>query len=265
MDINMIIDTFCYFNEKELLELRIRMLYDYVDKFIICEGDRTHKGDYKGFTLQRVLEGLDIPQDKIQIIEVQMPSYEEQPNAWVRERMQRDAAAAYIKSTDVCIVSDLDEIPDPKKINLHIAQLSRISKTVLFLDMYNLQQRADLEVYIKQKRVYWRAAYICKGSTFTEHTMSQLREHLTLGRVIHGFKYKYAYEADVPHVAGWHFSWMGDNVKKLESFLHWDEFTQLYENQDILGRDHHTLVEFSKDSLPKEITELPHIKKYLLP
>ena len=32
-----IVDCFPYFNEKELLELRINLLYDHVDKFIISE------------------------------------------------------------------------------------------------------------------------------------------------------------------------------------------------------------------------------------
>ena len=40
----MIIDSFLYFNEKELLELRINLLYDYVDKFIIFDANRTHTG-----------------------------------------------------------------------------------------------------------------------------------------------------------------------------------------------------------------------------
>ena len=41
----MVIDTFLYYNEIELLELRLKVLYDYVDRFVIVEGDHTHKGD----------------------------------------------------------------------------------------------------------------------------------------------------------------------------------------------------------------------------
>ena len=261
----MLIDTFSYFNEKELLELRIRMLYDYVDKFIICEGDHTHSGNFKGFQLQEVLDEIGVPQDKIQIIEVAMPSYEEQPNAWVRERMQRDAASAYIKDTDICIASDLDEIPDPTKLELHYNILTAAEGMVLYLSMHNLQQRADIEVKINNKHKYWEAAYMCRGAALREYSISQFREHLTVGRRIHNFRVTYAYQEGIPHVAGWHFSWMGSTAEKLKSFLHWNEFTQLYENQDILGRDSHTIEEFSKDNLPKEIMELPHIKKYLLP
>ena len=260
----MLIDTFSYFNEKELLELRIRMLYDHVDKFIICEGDHTHSGNYKGFQLQEVLDEIGVPQYKVQIVHVMMPSYEKQSNAWVRERMQRDAAAAYIQDSDICIASDLDEIPDPSKLELHTYMIGQAENTVIYLSMHNLQQRADLEVLIKGKHAYWEAAYICTGRALREYTLSQLREKLTLQRIIPGFEYKYAYERNVPHVAGWHFSWMGDNSNKLKNFLHWDEFSQLYKKGDILGRSFHTLHKFNTEKLPKLIYELPHIKEFLL-
>ncbi len=68
-----IIDCFQYYNEKELLELRIRLLYDYVDKFIICDANRTHKGIPKDFTVIKILIDLNIPLDKIQVINLDLP------------------------------------------------------------------------------------------------------------------------------------------------------------------------------------------------
>ena len=60
-----IIDCFSYFNEKELLELRINLLYDHVDKFIICDADRTYDGKPKPFTCKKVIDILGLPQEKI--------------------------------------------------------------------------------------------------------------------------------------------------------------------------------------------------------
>jgi len=40
----MIIDMFTFYNEKELLEFHINHVYDYVDKIIVIEGDRTYAG-----------------------------------------------------------------------------------------------------------------------------------------------------------------------------------------------------------------------------
>ena len=43
----MIIDAFSFFNEKELVQLRIKYLYQLIDKFVIIEADHTHQGKKK--------------------------------------------------------------------------------------------------------------------------------------------------------------------------------------------------------------------------
>ena len=43
----MIIDSFLYFNENELAELRIKYLDDLVDYFVVVEADTTHQGKKK--------------------------------------------------------------------------------------------------------------------------------------------------------------------------------------------------------------------------
>jgi hypothetical protein len=44
-----VIDCFTFYNELEILELRLRELYDTVDKFILVEAEKTHKGENKRF------------------------------------------------------------------------------------------------------------------------------------------------------------------------------------------------------------------------
>lgn len=262
----MLIDTFSYFNENELLELRIKLLYDHVDKFIICEGDHTHRGVYKGFKLQQVLDKLELPQEKIKVVKVFMPSDQEQPDAWVRERMQRDAAAPYITSEDVCIVGDLDEIPDPVKLKLYVDTLQSFDNedTILYFLMHSLQQSANKELLINNMRKYWQACYICTGNQLKSYTPSQYREALTRGYTLPGRQFHYVYESDKDPVAGWHFSWMGDKYTKFKNFAHWDEFDNIYETQDILGRPDHSLVEFDTALLPSILTQLPNIKNFLI-
>jgi len=105
----MFVDTFTYFDEKELLELRINALKDHVDGFIIAEGDRTHRGDPKPFTLKDTISELKLPSDIIQVLEVKLPSREEAPDPWVRERGQRDAlvkALFFLPEDAVFICSD---------------------------------------------------------------------------------------------------------------------------------------------------------------
>ena len=43
----MIVDTFLYFNERELVELRIKYLDRVVDLFVVIEADVTHQGKSK--------------------------------------------------------------------------------------------------------------------------------------------------------------------------------------------------------------------------
>ena len=54
----MIIDSFLFNDEKELLELRLKVLYDYVDKFVIVECDHTFNGESKNLTCKKILKEL---------------------------------------------------------------------------------------------------------------------------------------------------------------------------------------------------------------
>ena len=58
----MLIDAFTYFNEKELLELRIRTLEDHVDGFLITDANRTHRGEDKEFTCLDTIRELGLPE-----------------------------------------------------------------------------------------------------------------------------------------------------------------------------------------------------------
>ena len=51
----MIIDAFSFFNEKELVQLRIKYLYQLIDKFVIIEADHTHQGKKKDWNFENIL------------------------------------------------------------------------------------------------------------------------------------------------------------------------------------------------------------------
>ncbi len=63
----MIIDYFPFFNEAELLELRINLLKNHVDHFVICEADHTFSGLPKPFLVPDLIKQLGLPQDQITI------------------------------------------------------------------------------------------------------------------------------------------------------------------------------------------------------
>ena len=51
----MIVDAFTFFNERELVELRIKYLNDVVDYFVIIEADVTHTGKPKKWNFPNIL------------------------------------------------------------------------------------------------------------------------------------------------------------------------------------------------------------------
>lgn len=281
----MVIDTFPYFNERELLELRIRLLYDHVDKFIICEGDHTHKGDPKPLTCKLTLQELGLLTDKIQVVEVKMPSYDQEPDPWVRERMQRNAAQEFIQEGDVVIVSDCDEIIDPTILKQYTELVYQLRDRILRLPMVNLNARADLRAYtIEGHPVEWPGPYICGSFHISNWTLSELRESATLKKpkieFIHTFSLIEGRET-----LGWHFTWMGGSTKrqvKLESFAHWKDdvgapsnlnseevhkFIRQYIPSpgqfDMLGRQDIVLQAYNINELPDLIFKLPSLKNYL--
>jgi hypothetical protein len=69
----MIVDCFMFFNEKELLELRVSMMNNHVDKFLIADSNRTHSGIKKEFTCKKIIKELGLPEEKIEVIEVDIP------------------------------------------------------------------------------------------------------------------------------------------------------------------------------------------------
>ena len=129
----MIIDAFTFLNEKELVELRIKYLSDVVDCFLIVEADVTHTGKEKKWNFPEVLGGsLKEFSHKIQYhqmkVDLKRAEKEKSPNykggtwgrSWKVESMQRNFikdAYKQFSSSDIFVISDLDEIPSKKKLS----------------------------------------------------------------------------------------------------------------------------------------------------
>ena len=52
----MLIDSFLFFNEAELAELRIKYLNNIIDCFVVIEADITHQGKKKDWNFPKILE-----------------------------------------------------------------------------------------------------------------------------------------------------------------------------------------------------------------
>ena len=129
----MIIDAFTFFNEKELIELRIKYLSEVVDFFVVVEADVTYTGKSKKWNFPDILNnGLKEFSHKIQYhqmkVDLEKAEREKSPNyvggtwgrSWKVENMQRNFIKNSCKNfaaKDTILISDLDEIPSKDKIS----------------------------------------------------------------------------------------------------------------------------------------------------
>ncbi len=121
----MIYDCFIFFNELDLLEIRLNTLNEVVDKFVLVESDKTHTGETKELLFEKNKQRFEKFLDKIIHIKVQdcpdiqSVSADSYGNRWLLENFQRDSIMKGLvtaKNEDIIIISDLDEIPNPKII-----------------------------------------------------------------------------------------------------------------------------------------------------
>jgi beta-1,4-mannosyl-glycoprotein beta-1,4-N-acetylglucosaminyltransferase len=108
----MVYDTFIFFNELELLELRLNELSDVVDRFILVEATRTFTNKPKPLYYAENKHLFSKFNHKItHIIVEDLP---ESDNPWILERFQRNCISRgfnNMSDDDIIMISDTDEIP----------------------------------------------------------------------------------------------------------------------------------------------------------
>lgn len=114
----MIYDCFPFFNELDLLEIRLQTLDKVVDYFVLAEGNLTHTGLAKPLWFTECADSRFTPfRHKIRTITV--TDWPKTANPWVREQYQRDQIARGLydcQADDLILICDLDEIPRPEAI-----------------------------------------------------------------------------------------------------------------------------------------------------
>ena len=147
-------DCFSYWDEDLLLDLRLNILNNYVDFFVIVEGNKTWQNNHKEFRFD--IDKFENFKKKIIYIKVEdMPDGK---NPYLRENFQRNCILRGLDNSskeDLVIVSDLDEIPNPKCILDFSLSGKRFAafKQMHFYYKFNLQSK---------KHPYWYGSRICK-------------------------------------------------------------------------------------------------------
>ncbi len=228
-----------YFDEDIVLDVRLNLLNEYVDKFIIVESRFDHRGEKRNLLFDK--DKFQKFKDKIEYI-VQ----EDQPgnletinssdnieehyrksifNAGKRESAQRNFILDGLKNAepnDWIIISDLDEIPNLKKINF-----KNIKNKLLFFKQDMMYYKFNL----KLENFTWIGSRACKY----KHLISPqwIREikskNFSWWRIDTFFSKKKYQNIVFLENGGWHFSYLKtpeDIEKKLKSYLHHIDYDQ---------------------------------------
>lgn len=223
----MIYDCFPFFNELDLLELRLHELDEVVDYFVLVEATRTHSGQPKPLHYRDYQRRFSRWRDRV--IDVVVDDMPASPDPWVRERHQRESIGrglAGASAEDVILVSDLDEIPRASKV-CEYRDVPGIKVFQQRLCYYFLNLAADDP---------WPGTRMLSCETFRELGGAQA--------------VRSAAGVPVPE-GGWHFSFMGGVGRirgKLGAYAHQEYNTDRYTDPrhlsqvvragvDLFGRD----------------------------
>jgi len=147
-----IYDCFLYWDEDLLLDLRLNILNDYVDYFVIVEGNKTWQNNYKNFRF----DIKKFQKFEKKIIYIQVKDMPEGKNPWIRENFQRNCIERGfkdIRDNDLIIISDLDEIPNPESIlKFDTKKKYAVFRQNQYYYKFNLQAK---------KNPYWQGSRIC--------------------------------------------------------------------------------------------------------
>lgn len=213
-----IIDVVVVNDELDMLESRIKYLYDVVDHFIVIESNYTHSGVPKKLNVKENVDRFSKYFPKIQIKTFSVNSNFDFTDSWKLEVAQRNSVLIFTdeySDDDMMIISDVDEIPnknifDSIKQNVRDRDVVKLSQTMFY---YNLKNR--LVSY-----PIWGASYVAKKKIIKTHSANKIRLN---------------YELPVHSMSdgGWHLTYFmsAEQIQnKIKSFAHSEFNTPYYTN-----------------------------------
>lgn len=267
----MVYDCIPFFNELDILNLRLHILDPLVDKFIIEEATVTFSGESKELCFEKNKELFREFLPKIQYIVVDNSPTEMTTHE--RDKFQKNALEKGLKDAtdgDVIILSDADEIPNPKVLKEIIEQFDPDKVYHLAQRMFycylNMEEMSGKLLSITGEfpgveRRMWLGTKVFSKKSIPEDGIIQLRESSVTS-------------SDAVRIAdgGWHFGYMGSSKESDVSKRVGDKVVaaahQEYNNQDTLAeaRDRLLLGQdmFGRDARFERVDIDESYPKYLL-
>ena len=197
-----LIDCFMYFDEDLVLDIRLNTLGEKVNKFIIVEATKDHAGKDKKLNFK--IGDFSKFKEKIHYIVVDdLPINVQSPKkGWhenhSRDQFQRNAIERgfmNLDDNDLIMISDIDEIPNPKKIE----EFNIKNKIGCFLQK-NFQSKLNL---LNVSDGDWSGTKICQ------------KKHLKSPQWLRNLKVKkksilgiFKNNIQIINNGGWHFSFL---------------------------------------------------------
>lgn len=219
-------DIFTFNNELDMLELRLNLLNDHVDKFVIVEATEKFSGLPKDLNYRANKERYKKFHDKIiyhVVWDTPMgfddrnsnPKYMELANTsdnvtrehvcWLKEFYQKESiktALAYLNDDDICYVSDIDEIWDfNQKFDIEDDKIYKFNIDYCYIEYLNLRTNEDW--------TYFTGPIVTKYKNIKNECLNHLRTYRKM-------KDRYTYIAN----GGWHFNALGGLTKKVHDYSH---------------------------------------------
>ncbi|MBE3085743.1 MAG: class I SAM-dependent methyltransferase, partial [Bacteroidetes bacterium] len=234
-----ITDCILFYNELELLEIRLNELDSVVDEFIILESSFTHSDKPKALYFDKERFAKFMPKIKYVVLDT-LP----EGNTWTKEQYSRNRFKELVNpNTDIVILTDVDEIPNAKAVHCYNPRMG--------------QRYLDMKLYYYWLNCYssqWEQAMIIGYEDFMKSTPVQIR-YSKCPKLEEG---------------GWHFSFQGGVDRILDKIQAWahSEFNRpdiankewieeaINTPRDVLKRDNIKLQFVSLDtSYPKYILD----------
>lgn len=234
----MIYDCFQFFNELDILYLRMKIMDPVVDRFVISEATTTFSNLPKPLYFQENREMFKEFEDKIIHIVV-----EDTPpgDTHVRDTFQKSAVGRGLKDCkddDIIIFSDLDEIPNPERIkeilpNFQEDKIYHFAQRLFYCYLNMEEVSGKLLSYAGEfegvERKQWIGSKMCRYKLLKE-------QNLQLGDLRFPERKKCGIRvAD----GGWHFGYMGGkgeaDIRKRVQTKVISAAHQEYNNKEILN------------------------------
>lgn len=277
----MIYDCVPFFNELDILKLRMQIMAPYVDFFVIEEASVTFSGEPKRMIFAENRQLFAEFEEKIRYVAVDNSPLEG-VTTHERDKFQKNQLICGLsgcKPEDIIIFSDVDEIPNPETLKKLLPEVEDGKIYMLaqrlfycYLDMEEVSGKL-LSVtgeFEGVEKPMWLGTKICRYHMLDKYTTEELRN-----------KEQKEVGVRVPD-GGWHFSYMGggrnqsveDRVKyKIKSAAHQEYNNRstlskvrknIKNHQDIFGRDAQMVQVKIDETFPKYLRENIDKYQYLL-